>query len=80
MKLKDSFHPYAGITILFWSLAFVLTRLLLQTFSAFSLGFLRYAVASCALVVIVLTAKIAPPNMADLNGSYYPAFSVSFFT
>ena len=67
MKLKDSFHPYAGITILFWSLAFVLTRLLLQTFSAFSLGFLRYAVASCALVVIVLTAKIAPPNMADLK-------------
>ena len=67
MKLKDSFHPYAGITILFWSLAFVLTRLLLQTFSAFSLGFLRYTVASGALVVIVLTAKIAPPNMADLK-------------
>ena len=67
MKLKDSYHPYAGITILFWSLAFVLTRLLLQTFSAFSLGFLRYAVASCALVVIVLTAKIAPPNKADLK-------------
>ena len=67
MKFKDSFHPYAGITILFWSLAFVLTRLLLQTFSAFPLGFLRYTVASCALVVIVLTAKIAPPDKANLK-------------
>ena len=67
MKFKDSFHPFAGITILFWSLAFVLTRLILQYFSAFPLGFLRYAVASCALVAIVLTAKIAPPHKADLK-------------
>ena len=67
MKFKDSFHPYAGMTILFWSFAFVLTRLVLQYFSAFPLGFLRYVIASCALVVIVLTAKIAPPNKADLK-------------
>ena len=67
MKFKDSFHPYAGITILFWSMAFILTRLILQYFSAFPLGFLRYAFASFALVVIVLTAKIAPPKNADLK-------------
>ncbi|MDK2980470.1 MAG: hypothetical protein PWQ55_817 [Chloroflexota bacterium] len=67
MKFKDSFHPYAGITILFWSLAFVLTRLILPYISAFPLGFLRYAIASCALVVIVLTARIAPPKKADVK-------------
>jgi len=67
MKFKDSYHPYAGITILFWSLAFVLTRLILQYFSAFPLGFLRYVVASCALVVIVWVGKIAPPDKADLK-------------
>jgi len=67
MKLINSFHPYAGLTILFWSLAYVLTRLTLQYFSAFSLGFLRYAVASCALLVIILTAKIKAPGKADLK-------------
>ena len=44
MKFKNSFHPYAMVTIVFWSLAYVLTRLTLQFFSAFSLGFLRYLV------------------------------------
>lgn len=67
MKLKDSFHLYAIITILFWSLAYVLTRLTLQYFTAFSLGFLRYAAASAALVAFVLTAKIKVPNKADLK-------------
>ena len=52
MKWKDSFHPYAAITIVFWSLAYVFTRLALQVFSTFSLGFLRYLIASVALIVI----------------------------
>ncbi len=67
MKLKDSFHPYAAMTILLWSLAYVLTRLTLQYFSAFSLGFLRYAAASCALLVFILTAKVRTPQKADLK-------------
>ncbi|NCC66816.1 MAG: DMT family transporter [Clostridia bacterium] len=67
MRFKDSFHPYAAITILFWSLAYVLTRITLEYFSAFSLGFLRYAAASCALLVIVLTAKIKAPKKPDLK-------------
>ncbi|MGI5935748.1 MAG: hypothetical protein ACOX7I_02935 [Oscillospiraceae bacterium] len=46
MNFKDSFHPYAAVTILFWSLAYVLTRLALNYFSPFSLGFLRYLLAS----------------------------------
>lgn len=65
LKLKDSFHTYAIITIIFWSLAFVLTRLALEYFSAFSLGFLRYAFASCALIVIALITKMKLPKKAD---------------
>lgn len=67
MKLRDSFHPYAMLTILFWSLAYVLTRLTLQYFTAFSLGFLRYFAASCALLVIVLAGKIKTPDKGDVK-------------
>lgn len=66
MNLKNSFHPYAMITILFWSLAYVLTRLTLQYFSAFSLGFLRYLIASCALIVIAVLTKMKLPRRKDL--------------
>lgn len=66
MKLKDSYHPYAMITILCWSLSYVLTRLTLQSFSAFSLGFLRYIVATAVLVVIAFFVKLKPPRKADL--------------
>lgn len=67
MRLKDSYHPYAGMTILLWSLAYVLTRLALRYFSAFPLGFLRYAAASGALLVFVVTAKTKMPARADLK-------------
>lgn len=67
MKIKDSFHPYAIITILFWSMAFVYTRLALTYFSAFSLGFLRYFTASLALILIVLIMKLKLPRLSDLK-------------
>ena len=66
MRLSDSFHPYAAATILFWSLAYVLTRMALQYFTAFSLGFLRYATASLALLVIILVKHIKAPKMIDI--------------
>lgn len=66
MNFRNSFHPYAIITILFWSLAYVLTRLTLQYFTAFSLGFLRYLIASCALLVIAVLTKMRLPYRADL--------------
>jgi len=67
LKLQDSFHTYAIITIIFWSMAFVLTRLSLQYFSAFSLGFLRYAFATGALLVIALVTKMKLPKKADIK-------------
>ena len=66
MKLKDSFHTYAIITIIFWSFAYVLTRATLQYFSVYSLGFLRYFVASVVLIMIAILTKMSFPRRADL--------------
>ena len=66
MNLKNSFHPYAAITILFWSMTYVLTRLTLQYFSAFSMGFLWYFIASCTLLVVAIVTKMKLPRRADL--------------
>ena len=66
MKFRNSHHPYAMVTIFFWSLAYVLTRLTLQYFSAFSLGFLRYLIASCTLLVVAIFVKIKAPKRKDL--------------
>ncbi len=78
MKLRDSFHPYAITTVIFWSLAYVLTRLALQYFSAFSLGFLRYLAASCTLVAVAVLTKMKLPHKADLPW-FLAAGAVGFF-
>lgn len=78
MKFKDSFHPYAMVTILFWSLAYVFTRLTLQYFSAFSLGFLRYFIASCALLFITVFLRLKPPHKKDIPW-FFAAGGVGFF-
>lgn len=67
MKLKDSYHPYAAATILLWSCAYVLSRLALTYFSPFALGFLRYAVASAAMLVIAVAVRMKPPAREDLG-------------
>ncbi len=72
MNLKNGFHPYAIITILFWSLAYVLTRLTMQHFTAFSLGFLRYLIASVMLLAVAAFTKMKMPCVKDI-----PLFIVS---
>lgn len=67
MRWKESCHPYAMITILFWSLAYVLTRLALRHFTALPLGFLRYAVASAALIAVVRATRAERPRREDLK-------------
>lgn len=71
---KPLYQPYALATIFCWSLAFVFTRMTLSYFSAASLGFLRYLVASAALIVIAVIKKIKSPKPAD-----WPLFLVSGF-
>ena len=67
MKFKGSFHPYAITTIIFWSFAYVLTRLALKHFTAFPLGFLRYLFASGTLLVMALATKMKAPRRSDLK-------------
>ena len=67
MKVRDNYHIYALITIIFWSLGYVLTRLALQYFSAYSLGFLRYATASLVLIFLAAAAKMRLPAVKDLK-------------
>lgn len=78
MTFKDSFHPYAMVTIFFWSLAYVFTRLTLQYFSAFALGFLRYFIASCTLLFVVVCLKLKPPSQKDIP-YFFAAGGVGFF-
>jgi len=66
MNIKNSFHPYAMTTILFWSLSYVFTRLALRYFSPYPLGLLRYIAASVSLIIVVMTKKIYPPKKRDL--------------
>lgn len=78
MKLKDNYHIYAITTIIFWSLAYVLTRLTLQYFTAFSLGFLRYFVASCTLAIVAVLLKMKFPRKTDLPW-FILAGAIGFF-
>jgi len=50
----------------FLSLAYVLTRILMRYFSAYSLGFLRYFTASCTLVILALFTKMKIPKISDI--------------
>ena len=57
---------------MFWSFGYVLTRLALQHFSAFSLGFLRYFMASCTLAAIAVITRMKLPDKKD-----WPLFVLS---
>jgi len=79
MKLRNNFHVYAIITIIFWSSAFVFTRLALRYFSPLSLGFLRYLTASVSLLVFTLAIKIKIPNKNDVKWFVLAGFFGFFF-
>lgn len=64
--MKKNYHFYAIITIIFWALAFVFTRLSLKYFDVYSLSFLRYLAASITLLIIILFMKINRPKREDL--------------
>ncbi len=78
MNWRDSFHPYALITIVFWSLAYVLTRLALPYFSALPLGFLRYFIAACTIFVLAPFIKIDRPQRTDWKW-FFAAGAAGFF-
>ncbi|MDR3076676.1 MAG: DMT family transporter [Synergistaceae bacterium] len=66
MKRKLSYHFFAAVTIFGWSLSYVFTRLAMRHFSANSLGFLRYAIASAILAAAMPVFGIRMPAARDL--------------
>ncbi|MDR1295796.1 MAG: DMT family transporter [Deltaproteobacteria bacterium] len=67
MTNLKSFHPYALTTIVFWSLAYVFTRITLGWFTPQTLGLLRYFVAAVVLLGLAAVLKIGPPAKKDLK-------------
>jgi drug/metabolite transporter (DMT)-like permease len=79
MSLKNSFHPYAFLTIVCWSLAHVFTRVTMSYFSASGLGFWRYAFAAAALIVVAIVGKVKPPKRQDFPWFLAAGFTGFFF-
>lgn len=76
--MKKNYHFYAIITIIFWALAFVFTRLALQYFDVYTLSFLRYLSASLTLIVIIYFMKINKPQKEDFI-TYLFSGAIGFF-
>lgn len=66
MKKPASFHPYAITTVVLWAIGYVLTKIALEHFSALSVSFLRFGVASVVMAVICLVTKMKLPAKRDL--------------
>jgi drug/metabolite transporter (DMT)-like permease len=67
------------MTIIFWSSAFVFTRLALKYFTPLTLGFLRYFIASLSLIVVALVIKINLPQIKDVKYFFLAGFFGFFF-
>lgn len=76
--MKKNYHFYAIITIIFWAMAFVFTRLALQYFDVYTLSFLRYLSASLTLLVVICFMKINKPKKEDFI-TYLLSGCVGFF-
>jgi drug/metabolite transporter (DMT)-like permease len=66
------------ISVLFSSLGFVLTKITVEYFSPFSLGFLRYFVAATALIIVAVVFKIKIPDKSDFKW-FLPSGAFGFF-
>lgn len=73
MRYKLS-HFYAICTVFLWASAYVFTKVALNYFTAFSLGFLRYLVAAIVLIIAAGIKKIGLPDFKDI-----PKFILSGF-
>ena len=76
--MKKNYHFYAIITIIFWAMAFVFTRLALQYFDVYSLSLLRYLSASITLIIIICFMKINKPKKEDFL-TYLLSGGIGFF-
>ncbi|MGG5329153.1 GNAT family N-acetyltransferase [Enterococcus sp. AZ163] len=75
---KKSYHFYAMASILCWSISYVLSRFIMGEFSAYSISFLRYIVASIALILLAPIIKLKKVEKQDL-GWIFLTGAVGFF-
>jgi len=59
-------HFYAICTIVLWASAYVFTKVALNYYTVFSLGFLRYFVAAIVLIIAASIQKIGLPDLKDI--------------
>lgn len=67
MSKKVQMNLFCILTILFWAIAFPLSKVALQYFSTNSLGFLRVCIASVALLIINKLNGGGVPKKKDLG-------------
>lgn len=75
---KKSYHFYAMASILCWSISYVLSRFIMGEFSAYSISFLRYIVASIALLLLAPIIKLKKIEKQDM-GWIFLTGAVGFF-
>ncbi len=66
MRIRDSYHLYALITITCWSLIFVLTRLMMPEVSSASIGALRCVIASVTMIIALTLMRSRLPRVKDI--------------
>ncbi len=62
---KAGYHLYAGITIVCWSLAYVMTKIAMAYLTGPTLAFLRYFLAFLAVAVFAVVYKMSVPKRRD---------------
>lgn len=76
-KWLTSYHPFAMVTIVFWSMAYVLSRVAVGYLSSSSLGLLRCMTATIVLLPAVRIRKMVLPAGKDLK--WFAASGVTGF-
>lgn len=57
---------FAGITVVIWSLAYVLTKIGLRYFDAFSLSVFRYLAGGAGMLILILIRREKLPALKDI--------------
>lgn len=63
---KISMHIYAAVTIIFWALGYVLTRIAVAHFTPEAMSFLRYFIAAVSLLIYSFIKKTRLPALKDV--------------
>lgn len=65
-KNKKAMYIFIALTLLFWAPSFVFIKIAVNYFSPQAIGFIRYLVASAALLVYLIIKKSKLPALRDI--------------